>query len=158
MRTVNNLLQASQRININELIQTAMTDTAPAYVELQKEQMFSGLDSNAKPFQRIGEFYQGYAPKTKAIKQAKGQPYDRITLKDTGSFYDGIYAEANSEGFLVESKDSKSLQLQSDYGPDIFKLDEQNRSVYAKELIAKLFALVTEKLNVGAGVGSPSIV
>ena len=152
MRTINSLLQASLKIDLAFLVEDAMHDTASGYVDLQKQQLFAGTQSDASQITRLGASYPVYAPSTVKAKIKKGQPVDRVTLKDTSSFYDGIFAEARSEGFAVDSLDPKSGKLQSDYGPKIFGLDEDYRSQYAQGLIAVLLAKFENVVNQGTGV------
>jgi hypothetical protein len=152
MRTVYNLLQASLKLNISELIEDAMSETQSEYINLQKEQMFAGIQSDGAQINRLGASYQGYAPSTIKAKQKKGQPTDRVTLKDKEDFYNGIFAETRSEGFNVDSLDEKSAKLQTDYGLKIFGLNDEYRSQYAEILMQKLLARVFNVINSGVSV------
>lgn len=123
-----------KRLDIEQVIDNSLTATAPDYVELQREQMFSGIQSDGDEIQRIGVSYKGYAPKTIKIKEAKGQPTDRITLRDTQAFQDDIFSEPRQEGLIVGSGDEKSAMLQRDYGNKIFGLASKSKAAYIEKL------------------------
>ena len=70
--------------------------------------------------------YQPYTARTMRIKQRKGQPYDRVTLRDTGEFYSSLHVEFDDDGFYVTSTDDKAKYLLARYGKTIFRLTNQN--------------------------------
>ena len=77
-----------------------------------------------------------YKPFTIAIKRQKGQPTDRTTLFDTGSFFRGfdlIFTDQNAIG--VFSRDAKTPDLIEKYGADIFTFTENN----IEEIDTKIF-------------------
>ena len=55
--------------------------------------------------------YRPYAPLTIEIKTMKGQPTDRVTLKDTGDFYESFFISADNEGFFIDATDWKRNEL-----------------------------------------------
>lgn len=151
MRTIQNMLTALGKIDIHQMCLDAMVQTSDEFVKLQREQMYDGIKSDDTPMNRLGEFYQGYAPKTKAIKAAKGQKYDNVTLKDTGDFYSGINAIPDSDGLMVESTDSKSAMLQEDYGTEIFGLGKDKRGKWLADLQPTFFNNLELAINQGSG-------
>lgn len=56
-----------------------------------------------------------YKPITVQIKQRLGQPTDRVTLRDTGDFYDSFEIEFNQDDFQIVATDRKTAGLQSKY-------------------------------------------
>lgn len=147
MRTINNLLQAAVKVDLPFLLENSLIETAPVYVELQREQMFSGIQSDGKEIQRIGAKYKGYATSTIKIKEKKGQPTDRITLKDTGSFYADTFADARAEGIISDSADEKSAKLQEDYGSKIFGLADSSKQAYINNVRPEFIRQTTDQLN-----------
>lgn len=147
MRTINSLLRAAQNVDMNFLAENSLIETASEYVNLQREQQFSGILSDGKDIQRLGAKYKGYSPATIRIKQQKGQPTDRITLKDTGDFYFEEFADVRSEGIIADSADEKSTKLQEDYGPKIFGLADPSKQVYIDEVGTELIGQLTNDLN-----------
>lgn len=63
-----------------------------------------------------------YAPRTIKRKIKKGQPTDRVTLKDTGKFYDSLYLEFDESGFRILSNDEKAKYLIAKYGSPILRV------------------------------------
>ncbi len=77
-----------------------------------------------------------YKPFTVAIKRQKGQPTNRTTLEDTGSFYRGfdlIFTDQDAIG--VFSRDEKTPELIEKYGADIFTFTSEN----IKEINSNIF-------------------
>ena len=74
-----------------------------------------------------------YAPFTIDIKKALGQPVNRITLKDTGAFYDGFFGNVKGDDIIIGSSDSKSSQLHNDWGKSISSMTKANTEKYARE-------------------------
>ena len=79
--------------------------------------------------------YSPYKPRTIKYKIRKGQPYDRVTLKDTGEFYASLHVEFDDEGFYVTSTDDKSQFLLKKYGKTIFRLTDENLKILLHEYI-----------------------
>lgn len=70
--------------------------------------------------------YQPYSPVTIAIKQIKGQPYDRVTLHDEGDFAASFYIEADNKQFEIKASDEKTAHLIRKYGRQILGLTKEN--------------------------------
>ena len=86
-----------------------------------------------------------YQPSTIRRKLRKGQPTDRVTLRDTGRFHDSMYLVFDEGGFYITSDDYKTPFLTKKYGPTIFKLTGSNftrimRDGIRKELVKRLKA------------------
>ena len=87
--------------------------------------------------------YMPYRPSTIRRKLKKGQPTTRVTLKDTGEFYESMFVVFDSEGFYITSNDDKAKDLVEKYGSTIFRLTNKNftrilRSHIRKELIKRI--------------------
>ena len=64
-----------------------------------------------------------------------GKPPGPIRLFDTGAFYRGITLVASREFADLEGRDSKTNELQSDYGDRIIGLSEDNRRAFQHEYL-----------------------
>lgn len=82
-------------------------------------QLEAGLDADGR------QITPEYAELTVDIKTAKGQPTDRVTLRDRGDFYAGIVAQVRGQELEMVGTDSKTAKLQEKYGDDILGLSEQ---------------------------------
>lgn len=93
--------------------------------------------------------YMPYTSKTIEIKNKKGQPTTRVTLRDTGAFHESMHVVFDSEGFYITSSDEKTPELVEKYGEEIFRLTDKNftriiRSHIRKELIKRLKRAIKE--------------
>lgn len=73
--------------------------------------------------------YMPYRPRTIKKKLKKGQPTNRVTLKDTGSFYASLHVEFDDDGFYVTSTQEKAKFLLKKYGKTIFRLTDSNLKI-----------------------------
>ena len=55
--------------------------------------------------------YRPYTDKTVEIKKMKGQPFDRVTLRDTGDFHSAFFVRVSRENFSIDSTDWKTKKL-----------------------------------------------
>ena len=118
------------------LITPQLLDEVMAYVieanslfveDLNRKQLGQGIRADGTP---IGPYY---TKNTVNIKKEKGQPFDRVRLKDTGSFYEKIFVEVFAQSFMTESADPKSEELQQKYG-NIFGLTPENKLILAEHI------------------------
>lgn len=122
------MLAKLDRINVHESAQMAIMDTDRELARVQQMQLFSGLSADGRTIQ------PPYAESTIEAKRKKGQPTDRVTLKDTGAFYAGIIIDVRENTFVIDSADEKSGKLQDRYGEKIFGLNSESRIEYIKTL------------------------
>lgn len=92
------------------------------------DQLYSGNDGYTTKIQ------PPYAYSTVKRKLKKGQPVDRVTLRDTGEFYKSLHVAFDEDGFFIASTDWElSNILKSRYGEPILRLSNEN----LRELIWK---------------------
>lgn len=87
--------------------------------------------------------YAPYRPSTIKRKIKKGQPTNRVTLRDTGKFHGSMFLVVDEDGFYITSDDEKTKYLIKKYGDEIFRLTNENfntllRDVIRRELTKKL--------------------
>lgn len=124
MGALTDMIQAFQSVDVESAIEDAFRETEDAYADQNAAQMFEGLRSDET------EITPDYTDLTIQIKEEKGQPTDRVTLKDTGAFYKGLYADLQGTTIIVASSDSKSEKLEEKYGKTIFTLDPDHKREY----------------------------
>ena len=104
------------------------------------EQLYKGIDANSKA---ITPTYTSY---TIAIKRRKGQPTDRVTLKDEGDFYKSFDIAFSNDEFEIKATDIKRASLQRKYGSNILGLNEDSRNELAKAILPIVIKSVKERL------------
>lgn len=70
--------------------------------------------------------YAPYSPVTIAIKEAKGQPTNRVTLRDEGDFQSSFFLEVGDKEFEIKAADWKTEELIKKYGRQILGLTDEN--------------------------------
>lgn len=112
-------------------------------IELNTEkQLFDkGEDSTGRTLESIGG---AYAPFTVSVKKAKGQPTNRVTLRDTGEFYASFVVKPFKGGFTIDADPNKEdNNLFDDWGEDIVGLNQENL-----QIVINFFRdAVLEKIN-----------
>lgn len=73
--------------------------------------------------------YMPYSPLTISIKEEKGQPTNRVTLRDEGNFESSFYLEVGDKQFEIKASDFKTEDLIKKYGRQILGLTDENIAV-----------------------------
>jgi len=116
MTTIYDMMKRLEAVDVMELAAESIEDTKSDMVEWQKEQLFAGkkeTGGSIKPF---------YRPATIKEKKKKGQPTDRVTLRDKGPFYNAVFVDVRQTTFIIDSADRKTPFLVNRYGESIFGL------------------------------------
>ena len=138
------------KVDIHPLIQTILQDS-----EIQKKiihlntinQLFEkGEDALGRKLDDLGG---GYTPYTIMKKIEKGQPFDRVTLKDTGDYYDSYKISApNGADYIIiitnPLKEGKNIE--TEWGGFIVGLNTENTQWLIDEVRTRLIPMVKEKL------------
>ena len=113
---------------------TKEKETQDFLIDVLQDQLFTtGEDGNGLS---LGE----YSPVTVKIKTAKGQPTDRITLKDTGAFYNSYEIDPFEGGFFINADGIKEdTDLFFRYGDDILKPNQETTILIAEYYEQRLF-------------------
>jgi len=91
--------------------------------ELQQSQLNEGKRGDNT------EIAPEYTPFTKTLKRAKGQPTDRVTLKDRGDFWKSITTSPTDRFVEIYATDKKTDELLAKYGEEILGLNENNITI-----------------------------
>ena len=117
MATIRQMAERWAKINLVDITGDAMVRNDERIVELNKEQMNEGVTSHNVPIT------PKYTPFTIMKKIEKGQRFDVVTLRDTGSFQDKMKLIMGGDKFAITSTDEKTRKLEIKYG-DIFGLSD----------------------------------
>lgn len=110
MSTALTILKKIESINVLKSAQTSIEETSDDMIFIQRNQLFQGIRPDG------GKVYPEYTPLTVYLKAQKGQPFDRVTRRDTGEYYRGIEVKVTGEKFTIESTDWKAGMLNEKYG------------------------------------------
>ena len=120
--------------NFKEILDDELTDeilnNEPLIIEMIQGQLYSGEDGYTK------SIYPPYAPRTVAKKIKKGQPFDRVTLRDTGEFYKSLHVAFDGDGFYIASVEQELSEiLKAKYGNAILRLSDENLNILIRRYI-----------------------
>ncbi len=133
MARIGDIKKRISSFNLIEVSGESIDKTKDQIVLHQQAQLFGGLNSqeeNIRP---------PYTARTVQIKKRKGQPTDRVTLRDTGSFYREIFVDVRDRTFVTDSADEKAGKLIEKYGGTIFGLGKSRRAEYVQESLRPVF-------------------
>lgn len=116
----------------DQFVREAVNENEAFAEDLNIDQMEQGINARNQPIT------PAYTALTRRIKAAKGQPTNRVTLRDTGDFHRAIFIQQQSDGFEFDSQDFKSNDLQEKYGVDIFGLTDENEIKLSEEILPDL--------------------
>jgi len=86
-----------------------------------EDQMFrEGVDGEGNKIR------PAYTASTVRIKRGKGQPTNRVTLRDEGDFHRSVFLYFEDDRFFVFSDDPKAKYLFSKYGDDVLGLSDES--------------------------------
>jgi len=124
-----NIVKRTQQLNI-DLVMRSLFDNEEGLKELivqlnTQDQLFDqGINSEGVTLESIGG---GYAPVTIGIKRTGGLPFNRITLFDTGEFYNSFEVRYESGGIVIDADTIKDGQdLTTRWGEDILGLTDES--------------------------------
>lgn len=128
--------------NFNRHVERAVQDVEYIVLDMNTEdQLYE------KGINRVGvdiSDYAPYSPVTIEIKQQKGQPTNRVTLRDEGDFEHSFYVEYKENGFEIKASDWKTEELIKKYGKQIMGLTDDN----ANELLTEyIMPYLIDRLN-----------
>lgn len=140
--TLDVFLSRLNKVNLIAHFSAAIEAESDNILDRNRQQMFSGMRSDGS------EISPPYTPLTKFLKAQKGQPFDRVTLNDTGSFYRLMFLTVRNGAFIIDSRDDKSEELQTKYGETIFGVNQQNINDLAPDIGNRVVNDVARDLGV----------
>ena len=113
-------------------------EMGPDIVEANRRQLMEGKDADGR------EISPGYSPFTVRMKNAKGQPADRVTLFDTGAFQEGMFSEVEGDELVIDSRDGKSASLKKKYGDRIFGIGKEQGESLKRMSVHRIIVKIKE--------------
>lgn len=114
----------NEALTSGRLIQNIIWENEAYIVDMNAEEQLFEQGIN-----RLGvkiSDYAPYSPVTIEIKEAKGQPTNRVTLRDEGDFESSFFLEVGDKQFEIKASDFKTEDLIKKYGRQILGLTDEN--------------------------------
>lgn len=96
--------------------------------DLQRAQFDSGKDAN-------GNQREPYKASTKRYKRAKGQPTNRVTLKDTGESYKAVKVSADNQGITVDVPTKQFNYMVKKYGDSTIGVEPETLKKFIEQYV-----------------------
>lgn len=128
MTTAAEMMRRWDSVDIEEIVVESIEDTKADLVEENLSQMYDGLKADQTQITPL------YAPRTVKAKQKKGQPYDRVTGKDTGQMYKRAGAIVDNDVVRIGSDVPYANDFEKKYGSDVWGIGGQYKSNYLETL------------------------
>lgn len=109
MAGVLEIMARFEALDIDAIAENSILETGNEMVQLNRDQMLAGLrsdDTKIKP---------EYSGTTIVEKERKGQPYDHVTLYDTGEFQGEMVLTVTKEQAFITSLSEKTDKLEEKY-------------------------------------------
>jgi hypothetical protein len=90
--------------------------------------------------------YAPYSPVTIQIKRIKGQPTNRVTLRDAGDFHHSFYIEFGKDSFEIKASDWKTQKLIASYGQEILGLTDYNFKILLEDYVAPAILKILKEI------------
>lgn len=119
--------------SIPDLIAKVIVDNQEFIIDMNAESQL--YDKGINRFGVDISDYAPYSPITIEIKREKGQPYNRVTLRDEGKFESSFFIEFLNDGFRISASDAKTAALTRKYGDGILGLTDENLQVVIGDYI-----------------------
>lgn len=76
-----------------------------------------------------------YAPRTETYKRRRGQVSSRVTLRDTGEFYNSFKVYVDGDDIVIEATEDYVKYLTAKYGDAILEVQDENLEDFFKRYI-----------------------
>ena len=142
MEAIRQIAKRAHELNI-DLIMRLIFEDEPDLQDLiihlnTEEQLIEGVNAQSETLESIGG---KYSQVTIFFKERNNQPFDRVTLKDTGAFYDSFKVYYEKDGIVIDANTIKDGEdLQERWGNDILGLTDESK----EKLIFFLQPLIVE--------------
>ena len=109
------------RENVNRLVRETFDEHKSLIIHYNADEQMYKLGQDSK-----GSIIRpAYRPATVRIKKAKGQPTDRVTLKDTGRFHKNLIVTPKEDYVEISSDVEYAKYLFKRYGDDVLGIQEE---------------------------------
>jgi hypothetical protein len=131
--------------NLDNFILKAITNTSEQLEDVQRDQMQVGENAEGNEIGKLRNVAYAKRKKQKGGIAKLGV----VDLKNTGDFYDAIFARVTSKFIEISSSDSKTDLLEEKYGQIIFGLNDYYKQKYFEILIPEIQDLIRNYLKYG---------
>lgn len=123
------IIEASKEETIQSILRDIVEENDHILEDLNRDQLFRGKNIDGTDIE------PEYTDFTKQLKALKGQPTDRVTLKDRGELYASIRVKTFDQVFEMVASDPKTPELFLKYGKLWLGLSEESKAIFVNEIV-----------------------
>lgn len=132
---LSDLVENGKGLKFNEALFFVFSknDIKEFVIELNTDgQLWLGVDGKGRQLSSIGG---NYADRTVELKKIDGLPFDKVTLFQTGEFYDSFKVKTLKKGIVIEADTIKDGDdLQDSWGNEIIGLNDESITSLTEEI------------------------
>lgn len=145
-KAVTDLASRMKRLDKNKLMKATMSDTTiqAQVIDLNRSQLYDkGVDATGSP---TGQYASAtiYGTVNYEGKIAKNQPYDHVTLKDSGASYASMKVIPEETDFMINANFPEPIMRG---WPDALGLTEESRTEIKPDVAAGLASEIKTALR-----------
>ncbi len=133
MTTIHAMLKRVKSVDLIELASDIVENKPQVIIDMNKDNLVHGIKKDGT---QIGKYKdQGYYSRKKFAMNSKAG-FGNVDLINKRAFVGGMFLKMFSSGvFDIRSRDSKSDELMTKYGDDIFGLTSDNKKKYRTDVL-----------------------
>lgn len=133
MTTIHAMLKRVKSVDLIELASDIVENKPQVIIDMNKDNLVHGIKKDGT---QIGKYKdQGYYSRKKFAMNSKAG-FGNVDLINKMAFVGGMFLKMFSSGvFDIRSRDSKSDELMTKYGDDIFGLTSDNKKKYRTDVL-----------------------
>lgn len=109
--------------------------------QINRQWFEAGEKNDGDRIRPLNKDYEVYSQFTIRKKRAKGQPTDRITLKDTGKLHRSITIKVLADRLLIETNDPTFNKVEAQYGEGLLGIQDR----YLREFVENRLLIEIKK-------------
>lgn len=118
------VVKVNEDLTSGKMMQKIIQENEAAIIDMNAQEQLFEAGENSLGVSIAS--YAPYAPITIKIKKIKGQPTNRVTLRDEGDFESSFYLTISDKEFEIKASDWKTEELVKKYGSGILGLTKEN--------------------------------
>lgn len=148
MSSLDTIISRLEAVDVQEIAELAVLHNKKEYLDLNRDQLWFGITKTGDFIAAPPPYPYPYSKRTVREKELKGQPTDRVTLRDTQSMWDYMTLRIVGNSIMINSDVPYMQEIYDQYTEDIFGLFWESREIFITKYYQTTFVnLLKHSLN-----------